>query len=218
VRAARLLGIRNVDIQNQHPDKEGTAPPAARDGAPANPGRRRFTRAGIGASGVILTLASDPALATGTTTPFMCRSPSGSLSGGLQSHPGTQTVVCNGVSPGYWKNHQGSWPAGCYPTKTSKHAATTFASVFPFGSTTLYQSGTMLAVLTNIDPNQDPYNLGMHLVSAYLNVLSGKINYFTVAVLKGMWHDLVSYGYYSPTAGIKWYAYDIKKYLESTEH
>jgi hypothetical protein len=209
-----------VDIQNQHPDKEGTAlPPAQRDGAPANPGRRRFTRAGIGASGVILTLASDPALgATGTTTPFMCRSPSGSLSGGLQSQPGTQTVVCNGLSPGYWINHPEAWPNSIYPVTTKQHSATTYASVFPFGSTNLYKTGSLMSVMTNNDPAQDPYNLGMHLAAAYLNVRSGRINYFTVAVLKAMWHDLVTYGYYTPTAGTKWYAEDIKNYLQNTEH
>jgi hypothetical protein len=75
-----------------------------------------------------------------------------------------------------------------------------------------------MSVMTNNDPAQDPYNLGMHLAAAYLNVRSGRINYVTVAVLKAMWHDFVTYGYYTPTAGIKWYAYDIKVYLERTEH
>jgi hypothetical protein len=207
-----------VDIQKQHPEQEGDALPAARaDGAPASPGRRRFTRAGLGASGVILTLASDPALAT-TATPFMCRSPSGSLSGGLQSQHGTQTVTCNGLSPGYWINHPEDWPASIYPVSTRQHNATMYASMFPFGSTTLYKTGTMMGVLTSNDSGQDPYNLGMHLVAAYLNVRSGKINYLTVNVLKTMWHDLVTYGYYAPMAGTKWYGEDIKNYLQSTEH
>jgi hypothetical protein len=181
--------------------------------APANPGRRRFAGAGAKASGVILTLASAPGMAE-----VVCRSPSGSLSGNLKSSTGTQTVVCGGVSPGYWKNWPDQWPPSVYPFTVDKHPATTFASVFPYGSTSLYLTKTMMDVLVNNDPSQDPYNLGFHLVAAYLNVKSNKINYFNVDRLKLMWHDLCAYGYYSPTAGKKWYAEDIKNYLASTEH
>jgi len=179
-----------------------------RKGTPSNPGRRRFAGAGV-----ILTLASEPGMAA-----VMCKSPSGSLSGSLQSSPGSQTVVCGGLSPGYWKTHPEDWPPGYYPSTSGKRKANTFASVFPFGSTTLYKTGTLMEVLENGDPSQDPYNLGFHLVAAYFNVLTNKINYVTVERLKGMWHDLVTYGYYSPAAGVKWYAESVKNYLQSTEH
>jgi hypothetical protein len=181
-------------------------------GTPSNPSRRRFASAGAKASGVILTLASTPGMAS------VCKSPSGSLSGNLQSSHGTQTVVCAGLSPGYWKNtDQHPWPSGAYPVDTTWNKATTFASVFPYGKTQLYQTGSMMAVLTNNSPSEDPYNLGAHLVSAYLNVLSNKINFLTVASLQNMWHDLYTYGYYMPAAGTKWYAEDVAKYLQSTE-
>lgn len=193
-----------MDIQDQDP-----APSVG--GTPSNPNRRRFASAGAKASGVILTLVSTPGMAC------VCKSPSGSLSNGLSAH-GTQTVVCNGLSPGYWKHWTGKWPAGCYPSTSSSHQATTFASVFPFGWTSLYQTGTMMAVLTNNVSTQDPYNLGMHLVAAYLNVMSGKINFFTVTTLKAIWHDLYAYGYYSPTAGVKWNASQVAAYLQSTEN
>jgi hypothetical protein len=58
----------------------------------------------------------------------------------------------------------------------------------------------------------------MHLVAAYLNVKSNKINFFTLTVLKNMWHDLTTYGYYAPAAGVKWYAKDVADYLASTEN
>jgi hypothetical protein len=195
-----------VDIEDQEPA-------ASVGGTPSNPNRRRFASAGVKASGVILTLVSTPGMAC------VCKSPSGSLSGNLESSHGNHTVVCNGLSPGYWKfPDKHPWPAGCYPTTTRSHRATLFASVFPYGSTDLYKTGTMLAVLNNSDPSQDPYNLGFHIVAAYLNVMSQKINFFTVATLKTMWHDLMTYGYYSPAAGVKWHAYDIAQYLQSTEN
>jgi hypothetical protein len=197
-----------VDIQDQPPGGDSTP-----QSAPINLARRRFGRAGLGASGVILTLASEPGMAA-----TMCKSPSGSLSGGLQSNKGTQAVVCGGLSPGYWKNHPRLWPAGVRPFTLSGQAATTFASVFPFGATQLYQTGSLMDVLKSNDPAQDPYNLGFHLVAAYLNVLSGKISYLSAQGLKDMWHDLVTLGHYEPTAGTKWYAVDIKNYLQSTEN
>jgi hypothetical protein len=73
-------------------------------------------------------------------------------------------------------------------------------------------------VLNSNDHTQDPNNLGFHLVAAYLNVMSNKINFFTVANLKNMWHDLCVYTYYSPAAGVKWYAKDVANYLASTEN
>lgn len=196
-------------------DNRDQEPAASVGGTPSNPNRRRFASAGAKASGVILTLASTPGM--GAT---MCKSPSGSLSGSLQSNHGTQTVVCNGVSPGYWKNWPDQWPPSCYPTTTAQHKATLFASIFPYGWTDLYRTGTLMDVLVSNDPAQDPYNLGMHLVAAFLNVKSNppKINFFTVTTLKNMWHDLYTYGYYQPVAGKKWYAADVAKYLMSTEN
>lgn len=196
-----------MDIENQ-------APAESKGGLPPNPNRRRFASTGVKASGLILTLVSAPGMAD-----TMCRAPSGSLSGNLQSSHGNQVILCNGLSPGYWKfPDKHPWPAGCYPTATDGQAATTFASVFPYGSTDLYRTGTMLAVLNSNDPAQDPYNLGFHLVAAYLNVMSGKISFFTVTTLTNMWHDFNTYGYYTPAAGHKWGAYEIAQYLQSTEN
>lgn len=197
-----------MDIQDQDQDQA-----AGVGGMPSKPGRRRFASAGAKASGVILTLASTPGMAC------VCKTPSGSLSGNLQtSSHSTQTVVCNGMSPGYWKNWPDQWPSGCYPTTTAYQTATKFATIFPNGATTLYQTGTLMDVLISNDPAQDPHNLGAHLVAAYLNVKSNKISFFTVAVLKTIWHDLYTYGYYAPAAGVKWFAKDVANYLSSTEN
>lgn len=195
----------NVDTKDQ-------ATVAGADGAPRKPGRRRFASTGIKASGVILTLASSPGMAA-----TVCRSPSGFMSGNLNSAPGEQAVSCVGRSPGYWKNWPQSWPGGCVATASKFQPATTFASVFPGGRTELYRTGTMMAVLTNNKRGQDPYNLGAHLVAAYLNVMSYKIDFLTVADLKGIWNDLCTYGYYSPMAGVRWGPEQVAKYLYRTE-
>jgi hypothetical protein len=147
----------------------------------------------------------------------VCKSPSGFMSGSLKSSPGTQTLVCSGVSPGYWKNWPNAWPAGCYPTTTKTRTATKFAAIFPNGRTSLYQNGTLMEVLKDNNNAMDPYNLGAHLVSAYLNVKSNKINFMTVDSLKGIWHDLCTYGYYSPIAGKRWSPKEVADYLQSTE-
>lgn len=179
------------------------APAASMSGAGA--ARRRFARAGVGVSGVILTLASQPGMAS----PMMCKSASGSMSTGLGSKPSNATVRCEGLSPGYWKKDSRAWP----PLAAREQL---FSSVFPHGGTSLYQTGTMLQMLTSNDPSKDPYNLGRHLVATYLNVLSGKISFLTVDGLKKMWHDFVTYGYYTPRAGTSWNAEALKKYLENT--
>jgi hypothetical protein len=193
-----------VDIQDQ--DNAADV-----DGAPRNPNRRRFASTGVKATGVFLTLASPPGMAC------VCKSPSGFKSGNLSSR-GNQTVLCSGLSPGYWKNWPGSWPSGCYPATTKYRQATKFASVFPFGWTNLYKNSSMMEVLQCNDSGQDPYNLGAHLVSAYLNVKSNKINFLTVTQLKAIWHDLYTYGYYSPAAGTRWNAKEVADYLASTEN
>ena len=77
--------------------------------------------------------------------------------------------------------------------------------------------GDHLRLRVPIRMDQDPYNLGAHLVAAYLNVKSNKISFFTIDVLKSIWHDLCTYNYYSPTAGVKWYAEDVARYLTKTE-
>lgn len=206
----RYQGIEHVDIQDQQSAKPSNE-------APSNPGRRRFASVGAKASGVVLTLVSQPGMAT---TALSCKTPSGFMSNGPHSSPGNNTLVCGGKSPGYWKNWPESWPKGIWPTARTtypKHEATTFASVFPSGWTQLYQTGTLMEVLTNNNSASDPSNLGFHLVAAYLNVMSGKTNVFTVQRLKLIWHDLYTYGYYMPNGTTRWYARDVAAYLKSTE-
>lgn len=185
------------------------------DATPAQPGvpaadllsakgaaRRRFTRAGAGATGVLLTLASQPGMAAD-----VCTTPSGWLSGGLKSHHGP-APVCSGVSPGYWKTHDG-WPSPVTPDST-------FGSIF--GCNRRFASTYGAAKCGTILEHQsfDQANLGMHLVATYLNVLSGRISFLTISNVQAIWNEWQSKGYYTPTVGKKWYAADIVIYLRGT--
>lgn len=167
---------------------------------PVNESRRRFGKSGLAVSGVIATLASRPVLGC-----EVCQSPSGFLSGNLSTHG--PAPVCAGRSPGYWKNHT-NWPI--------PHRSTCkFSSVFTCGFGSPYASVTMLTLLSH--QSYDTNNLGMHLVAAYLNAMAGWTPFLTVERIKSMFSEWQMTGYFSPTAGVKWDAYQIVDYLQKTQ-
>lgn len=185
------------------------------DKNPATPGlsergraRRRLAKAGAGA-GVLLTLESKQAMAASA----MCKSPSGSLSGGLNSHYG-RAPTCKGLSPGYWKNHPNSWPI---PNTTM------FASVFYVPGNymqcdlkkpaTSYLCANMLTLLTH--QTYDANNLAMQTIATYLNILSGRISFLSVESLLAMWREVTTTGVYHPTVGVTWTRARVAQYLDS---
>jgi hypothetical protein len=192
-----LLLRKKVSIEEQ---AEVPKAPAPMSGQGAS--RRRFTRAGIGVTGVLLTLASQPGMATD-----ICTSPSGSLSGGLQSHHGP-APICSGVAPDNWKN-QATWPRGVTHD-------TRFGEIFSVNQSRMntYGAATCIAML-----EQQPFDeasLGMHLVATYLNILSGRISFLSIEALRNIWSEWQASGYYTPTAGVQWNAAAIVVYLSGT--
>jgi len=175
--------------------------------SPKGAARRRFTRAGA-ATGVMLTLHSHSAMATGTAA--VCTTASGFMSGALRSTHSTQAVTCSGVSPGYWKNCSASvWPR---PTNKNNDY---FTKYFP---STLTGYSTVKAA-TILDPQQFDNNnagLGRHLMAAYLNTLKGWTSFQSTTALQKIWTEWRDHGYYTPIAGVKWYAADIVNYLKQT--
>lgn len=167
----------------------------------ANASRRRFGKTGLAASGVLATLASGPVLGYGK----VCKSPSGFLSGNLSTHG--QPPLCEGRSPGYWKNH-GGWPV-------ANRSTCKFSSVFTCKKGSPYASITMLKLLSH--QNFDKQNLGMHLVAAYLNALKGWTPFLSIETIKAMFSEWQAGGYFSPTAGVKWDAGQIVDYLQRTQ-
>ena len=185
--------------QDSTTEKQAPASPARERGL-VNESRRRFGKSGLAASGIIATLASRPVLGCD-----VCKSPSGFLSGNLSTHG--SKPICEGRSPGYWKNHT-NWPIA--NRKTCK-----FSAVFTCTRGSPYASVTMLQLLSH--QSYDTNNLGMHLVAAYLNAMQGWTPFLTVERIQSMFHEWQTTGYFSPTAGVKWDAAQIVDYLTGTQ-
>ncbi len=164
-----------------------------------NTSRRKFAKAGLGLSGAILTLASRPVLGN-----VVCKSPSGFLSGNASTH-GAQPI-CQGRSPGYWKTHTEAWPIA---------TDTQFSSIFMTSFSSVYAKYTLLVLMSPQD--DDRHNLGMHLVAAYLNAISGWTPFLTVETIKAMFTEWQSKGSFSPTATVQWSAEEIVAYLKATQ-
>jgi hypothetical protein len=199
-------------VSNQQPtDAEGGAVPTAADlpaaMTPSGTSRRRFAKSGAGVSaGVLLTLASQPAMAT------VCTSPSGTVSAASSRKPGA-SVACVGRSPGYWKTHHYAW----------KGAGTNGDALFKL---TFYCGGRCSALakytcFNVVDPDKvtngdDPDNVAMHIMATLLNVRSGKISFLTVNQVVAIWYSYASTGTYKPTVGVTWDGAKIVSYLKST--
>lgn len=198
-----------VAKQEQH--EQATDAPAAQGNAAISArgaARRRFAKAGMGASGVLLTLASQPGMAA-----TVCTTPSGFLSGTWASH--APNNPCLGVSPGYWKNHHDEWKGSAGTDGTAR-----FSFVFP---TTLRTSALKAYTLFEVvDPTvvvngSDPDNVAMHIVASLLNVRSGRISVMNEERVREIWREYASTGYFTPSAGAKkWNGYEITEYLKST--
>jgi hypothetical protein len=169
--------------------------------------RRRFTGAGIGVSGVLLTLASQPGMAA---TGQVCTTPSGFTSAHWSSHTPGSTFI--GRSPGYWKNHPEAWGR-----LLNKEAA--FGSLFACASSNPLKTCSMMTVCAHEDPakGNDKNNVASHIVATLLNVRSGKVKVINEERVLSIWNEFSSQGYFTPQAGANpWYGEDITRYLKST--
>jgi len=186
----------------QQPGKQLSAKGAA---------RRRFTRAGAAASGVLMTLHSQPGMAA-----IVCATPSGHASA-LISARNPDALSCSGLSPGVWsqslkpRGKNGNTPGHLsWPISKDKKFGSLFTTGKAIGQATFEQ------VLGNNDPVFDPDNLGAHLVAAYLNVLSGRSSFQNEYMLVNIWNNLRDYGVYHPAANVDWKGKDVVAYLKST--
>ena len=162
--------------------------------------RRRFTRAGAGATGVLLTLASQPGMASN-----VCMSMSGfhsySKTMKLSSH--SPPIACGGHGPDYWKAH---WPNVCA-------ADAMFHTVFScsYRTSQTYAKTTCRDILS-LKPF-DTAGVGAYLMATFLNVATRQTDVMTIEQVRTIWKEYDLAGYYAPTAGVKWYAQDIVRYL-----
>lgn len=179
--------------------------------------RRRFTRAGAAASGVLLTLHSQPGMAQ-----VMCTTPSGfqSLQGGsLNPRVGS----CGGASPGVWgqsldqrganSNTPGTviWPQGIDPNQTRFRDLFTATASGRWAQLSGDQA-TLKKVLTTNDNRFDPSNFGAYLVACYLNKVSGLSPYPDEKTLNDIWLAISGGQLYVPNGGAKGWDVDYCKY------
>lgn len=182
--------------------EHGPAPISAKGAA-----RRRFAKAGMGASGgVLLTLASQPAMAA-----LVCTSPSGALSGNLSRHD--NAVACEGLSPGFWKNHHEAWQ-GALTNGEAK-----FSAQFP--TTSRCAALNTYTCFDIVDPDKvvngaDANNVAMHMMATLLNVRSKRISFLNESQVMAIWNSYAATGGYKPTSTVTWGGSEIVAYLTST--
>lgn len=209
----------------ENPGQEGPSP-VANEGQPlrtasvANPSRRRFNRAGVGASAVVMTLASRSVLAN-----MACTTASGFHSANMSHHTLDSNGNCSGLSYSEWMRTS-EWS----PPKTSK-----FADVFgmprldlevgaPVGGTGIDNTGNGTAGLKLQDATLQQALFGSdtplvikYLIAALLNANMGKSTNPTVQSVKEIFADWNAHNSYEVTAGVRWSTEEIIEYLSYTQ-
>lgn len=205
VRLWAILGFtptRTTSMSNPNEPSTDSRSPA---GVP-KVGRRRLLQGGLAAAPVLMTLVSRPVLGQQAVTPSaFC---SGNTSGALVS------ATSFGRSAGFWKqpHNFGVWPAPYHPTTLSGpggHKATLFDSVF----TPHYSGQTLLDVLGT--GGGAPDHVARQTIAALLNIAAGWTPVVTAAIVKGIWNEYITKGYFEPTAGVHWDHTQIVTYLTS---
>jgi len=201
-----------VATEHQDNDKIEPAPSLTKQGA----ARRRLAKAGMGA-GVLATLQSKSAMAS-----MVCRSPSGSLSNGLAtSHYGAKAPACNGKKPEDWKT--AGWPVSRDLKFTDVFYAANPGTYCPVRAASYedgkyYNPGSYFCAKLEDMLNPQPFDtnqVGMQLVTAYLNVQQKLVGFLELTDLQTMWSELQTTGRYSPTAGVYWDTAQVANYLAS---
>lgn len=190
-----------------HPDAEAAPSAAPASLSARGKARRRFARAGAGATGVLLTLHSQPGMACtycGISASAAVSAVGQKKAIGTLSHHGP-AAVCNGIRPVDWCNH--TWPTGCKSTDSfGKHFSCKIGSAYANTSCKEIMEGASC----------DQSRMAQYMLAAYLNVLSKRVNFLSIESLRAVWLEWVTKGYYAPMAGQKWYANDIVGYLYGT--
>ena len=178
--------------------------------------RRRFTRAGAGATGIILTLHSQPGMAIGEA---VCVSPSGYMSMKPGASASPQQACGYNRSHGYWKTHASAWKGDAGIAPEAK-----FGRLFLCAGK--YLGLAKVSLMEIVDPNDtvkaiDTNNVAMHTIAALLNARAARIigtpSVLPEARVMEIWDSFVTKGYYSPGAGATpWSGSEIATYLQST--
>lgn len=199
--------MANEDQHALPPGPPESAPQIPPGMSPQGAARRRFARAGMGASGVIMTLASAPGMAT-----TVCRPPSGFLSGTWASnHP--KATWCYGAKPVDWCANQDKWIT-YGRTSPSKQFYTVFTCT---PNTWALKSYTLLQIVSGSCGTADRNEVAKYIVTALLNARAGTTPVLDEAKVFQIWNEYTRKLTYTPNAGAKaWGGAEIVNYLKST--
>ncbi len=186
-------------VNDQQPDGNDASTAATPGLSPQGAARRRM--AGLGVTGVVMTVASNNALAD-----MVCKSPSGALSGNLNSH--SPKTTCDGRSPQWWLSNLNAWPSEVKPNDVFwKHFRSARQPLANLKITNiLKQHGT------------DKDGVAMHIMATYLNVLTGRISFLTEQSVLDMftrWHR--SNSYRAAVGAEPWTSAELADYLAGTQ-
>jgi len=180
--------------------------------------RRRFTRAGAGAAGVILTLHSQPGMATYGHYGGVCASPSGFMSIKTASH-NPQNSCSNNRSFVFWRDNWKSWKSRC-----GVHPETRFADVLsPRNSYAGLKHFTLLQILQQTKEVRaiDRSYVALQIVTALLNARasekSGIPSVLPEDKVVDIWDEFTIKGSYTPKGSAKpWTGLQLSAYLQTT--
>ena len=183
--------------------------------------KRRHLIKGIGAATpLMMTIASRPVMGAQCT-------PSAWVSGNLSDHGHTR-MSCGGRSPGYWKTRAGRWAVTGFVPGTCHHRAMSHVcKAYKSDGTAFHQAAggvfagrvfgnkTMMQVLW-LNGDEDPYQLGAHMVAALLNAVSIPDYGMDRNDVMDMYRQLVTSGVYQPSVGEPMTAQDCVRFIQNT--
>ena len=165
--------------------------------------RRRWLKAGLSTTPVLMTVVSRPVLAQPGVPP------SAYVSLGA-SAPGMYGD-CNGYGPETWSSSTGSWPNTYEPNQPFKKYFTNDLAGSP-------KLSEVLGSTSIVDVPPEHHAVARYVTAALLNHASGKV---PESVLKAMtiqhiWTEFATTGQFAPRSGASWSAAEIVDYLKST--
>lgn len=196
----------DIEQQNGAADNPSTASSVPAELSAKGLARRRFGKAGVGVSGVIVTLASQSGMASS-----ICRPPSGCYSAGPQSYHGAGPVS-TGHTPETWCSSS-NWPSPCaadrlfgadFSCKSSSYRKCTYDNIL--------HSKTSDGKISNTDKTK----VARLCAAAMLNVRAGYSTFLTEDIVRTIWNEYDANAYYKPNASQQWNAVSIVSYLTGT--
>ena len=80
----------------------------------------------------------------------------------------------------------------------------------------VFENASMLDVLRQNAGGGRYQALGRYVAAAMLNAAAGRTPYLDEGTVRQIWNDVMTRGYFEPTAGVRWGPTEITAYLRST--